>query len=116
MANLHPSTPLKNLIAEAWRSREAFDLRGVGYGKVHWGDGVGVYTEPLDYYFFLAAMVRLTDSRRIVEVGTHHGGSAKALAAGLPDPDHSRIVTFDTTPDGAELLKGHPVITAICED
>jgi len=61
-------------------------------------------------------MVNLTRSRRIVEVGTHQGGSARALAAGLVAPEQSRIVTFDITRDGARMLAGDAVIRAYTVD
>jgi hypothetical protein len=107
--------PLSDIIREAWTRRADFDLRGVAYGRAHWGDE-GIISEPFPYYFFLAGMVNLTGSQRIVEVGTHQGGSARALAAGLTDPAASRIVTFDITTDGARMLADHPVIRAFSMD
>jgi hypothetical protein len=110
------SAPMRDIVAEAWSRRDNFDLRGIGYGRVHWGNLVDVIDKPFPYYFFLAGMVNLTRSRHIVEVGTHQGGSARALAAGLQDPAASRIVTFDITTDGATLLADHPVIRAYSLD
>jgi len=105
------SAALRDVVTEAWSRRGNFNLQGVGYGTAHWGDGA-VISRPFPYYFFLAGMVSLTGSRHIVEVGTHQGGSARALAAGLVNPSESRIVTFDVTPHGAKMLEGHQVIRA----
>lgn len=106
---------MRDIVIEAWSRRGNFDLRGVGYGTAHWGKGAGI-SRPFPYYFFLAAMVNLTGSRHIVEVGTHQGGSAKALAAGLVNPAESRIVTFDVTAYGAKMLEDHAVIRAYAVD
>jgi len=102
---------LRDVVTEAWGRRGSFDLQGVGYGTAHWGDGA-VISRPFPYYFFLAGMVSITGSRHIVEVGTHQGGSARALSAGLVNTSESRIVTFDVTTHGTTILKGHPVIRA----
>src|SRR5438067_11673344 len=98
------TAPLPEIVLEVWRHRNEFNLDGVGYGRAHWGNFSDIIAGPSDYYFFLAAMVYLTSSRRVVEIGTHHGGSARALCAGLQDPSVSRIVTFDINDEGAKLL------------
>jgi len=107
---------LRDFVAEAWALRNEFDLTGVGYGKVHWPDSVDVLTSPFSYYYFLAGAVRLTGARRVVEVGTHQGGSTRALAAGFTDPANSRIATFDITDFGAKMFRDHPVISAFAID
>jgi hypothetical protein len=104
---------LRDFVAEVWALRKDFDLTGVGYGKVHWPDSADVLTSPFSYYYFLAGAVRLTGSRRIVEVGTHQGGSARALAAGFTDVATSRLVTFDITDYGARMFRDHQVIKAL---
>jgi hypothetical protein len=110
------TAPMQDIVADAWSKRDSFDLRGIGYGRIHWGNKADVISHPFPYYYFLAGMVNLTGSRHIVEIGTHQGGSARALAAGLRDPAGGRIVTFDVTTDGAERLSGHPVIRAYSMD
>ena len=109
------TAPMGDIVAEAWHRRVNFDLHGVGYGDAHWGKGEFI-NRPFAYYYFLAGMVNLTGSRHIVEVGTHQGGSAKALAAGLVNPGQSRIVTFDVTRDGAKMLSDRTIIRAYSLD
>ena len=106
------SVPMETLVADAWDLRREFNLENVGYGQVHWGDFKEVLKKPFSYYYFLAGITRLTGARRIVEVGTHQGGSTRALAAGLSEPSRSRIVTFDVTDFGAKTFAGNQVIHA----
>lgn len=91
----------------AWDAGTTFDLSGIGYGQIHWGNMQDVVTKPYQYYFFLAGMVRVTGARKVVEIGTHQGGSALAMAKGFADPDSSRLVTFDITEFGANMFRGH---------
>jgi Methyltransferase domain len=107
---------MKELVEDAWTLRSEFDLSNVAYGKVHWGDMKQIVTTPFSYYFFLAGIARLTQARRIVEVGTHQGGSTRALASGFVDPENSRLVTFDVTDHGARMFKGHQSIRAYTLD
>jgi hypothetical protein len=108
--------PLQSVVTEAWNIGKTIDLTGVGYGRAHWGDGKEVITTPFDYYYFLAGISRLTGARRVLEVGTHQGGSTQALLSGLVAPNESRIVTFDTSAFGAEIFAGHPVVRAYTMD
>jgi hypothetical protein len=110
------SRPLADTIRDAWALRGSFDLAGIGYGRIHWGNRTDRIQTPFPYYYFLAGIVRLLGARRIVEVGTHHGGSTKALAAGLISPTHSRIVTFDPNPEGSRMLSNIPAIHAYALD
>jgi hypothetical protein len=107
---------MKELVEDAWTLRSQFDLSDVAYGKVHWGDMKQILTTPFSYYFLLAGIARLTQARRIVEVGTHQGGSTKALASGFVDPGISKLVTFDVTDYGARMFKGHASIRAYTLD
>lgn len=104
--------PLAEVVDRAWSLRGTFDLGGVGYGRIHWGNFTDSLTDPFPYYYFLAGMVRLTGAQRVVEVGTHQGGSARAMAAAVAAQPGGRVVTFDVTPFGAELLAGHSVVRA----
>jgi hypothetical protein len=106
------SLPLSDIVDRAWRLRETMDLTTIGYGRIHWGNLTDTVTNPFNYYYFLAGLVRLLGVRRIVEVGTHQGGSARAMAAALKGEEQAKIVTFDVTKDGAELLAGHAIIRA----
>lgn len=104
--------PLEDLVDRAWRLGCTIDLPGIGYGRTHWGSGGDVLTAPFPYYHFLAGLVRLIEARRVVEVGTHHGGSARAMAVGMANSPEAKIVTFDIAPDGSEILARHPIIRA----
>ena len=102
----------RDIVEEAWRRGRTFDLSRIGYGRIHWGNKADIVSHPFSYYYFLAGLVNLLGCRRIVEIGTHQGGSALAMAAGLADAAGGRIVTFDITPDGTARFAGHPVIRA----
>ena len=107
---------IRSLVSEAWRVGSQFDLSGIGYGRIHWGNRTDIDSEVQPYYHFLAGMVRVLRAKRIIEIGTHQGGSARAMAAGLFDPENSRVVTFDPNPFAANLFTGHPVIRAYALD
>ena len=110
------SIQLKELIAQAWSLRNEFDLSNVGYGRTHWGDQTQILTTPASYYYFLAGITRVTKARRVLEVGTHQGGSTRAIARGLSEQSGSRVVTFDVTRDGAEMFMQDPVVHAFTMD
>src|SRR5579884_3165402 len=71
---------MEDIVREAWALRTSFDLKNVAYGRIHWGNERDIRTEPFPYYYFLAGIVKLTRAERVVEIGTHQGGSARALA------------------------------------
>jgi hypothetical protein len=100
---------MTDIVTAAWSMRDKIDLTGIGYGRISWGNGQDVITDPFPYYFFLAGMVRLTGASHIAEVGTHQGGSAKAMAAGLGDRP-GKIVTFDVKNEGVNSIGEHPVV------
>ena len=50
---------LPDLVARAWETGRQIDLSSIGYGKVHWESEIDVRTEPFNYYFFLAGLVRV---------------------------------------------------------
>jgi hypothetical protein len=110
------TVPLREIVSSAWQIGKTINLDGVGYGKVHWGEGKQIITSPFAYYFFLAGIVRLTGARSIIEIGTHQGGSTKAILAGIKDLKGSSIVTFDVTPYGAAIFEDHPVVKAYAMD
>ncbi|HEY1663434.1 MAG TPA: class I SAM-dependent methyltransferase [Verrucomicrobiae bacterium] len=103
---------MKELAGRAWSERESFDLSGIGYGQPHWGNTNQPVVAPHPYYFFLAGLVKITGARKIVEVGTHQGGSARAMAKAFPGPTAGKILTFDITPYGSQMFAGHPAIRA----
>ncbi|HXC36329.1 MAG TPA: class I SAM-dependent methyltransferase [Candidatus Acidoferrales bacterium] len=108
---------MKALAKRAWAERESFNLTGIDYGKPHWGNASGSVTaHTYPYYYFLAGLVKITGARKIVEVGTHQGGSARAMAKALEGSEGGKIVTFDITPDGSQLFKQHQSIRAYTSD
>jgi hypothetical protein len=106
------TAPMADIVSTAWNMRDQFDLEGIGYGKIHWGNHEDIVNYPYNYYFFLAGMVRLTGARKIVEVGTHQGGSARAMCKGLIEPEGSKLVTFDVTDEGVKSIGDHPILRA----
>lgn len=106
------SLPMRELVDQAWSLGRTIELPGVGYGRPHWGTDRDIINAPFPYYYFLAGLVRLIEARRVVEVGTHQGGSARAMAVGMANSPEAKIVTFDITPDGSEILAHHPIIRA----
>lgn len=73
---------------------------------------------PPDYYYFLAGLVRSRGYRRLVEIGTHYGGSTMALCRGIPEsetPD-ACVVTIDVTRFNDETLRSIPFLQRIQGD
>jgi cephalosporin hydroxylase len=89
---------LRTLCDTALEAGRTLDLDGCCYGDPHWkGPFVA---KPYDYYYFLAGLVKLSGSSRILEIGTHYGGAIKAMARGLVAPhqrEEARLVTVDVT-------------------
>src|SRR5437764_9936073 len=62
-------------------ARENMDLTDCFYGASH---GSGDFVDhPLDYYYFLAGFVCQLRCSRLLELGTHFGGSIRSMARGL---------------------------------
>lgn len=97
---------LARLADEAWRLGQGMDLSGCHYGPATWAKNITI-TRPSPYYYFLAGFAALIGARSVMEVGTHYGGSALAMAKGLQraNPHGSwRIVTVDVTDLNRERL------------
>lgn len=60
----------------------------------------------------MAGPVRLIEARRVVEIGTQQGGSARAIAVGMANSTEAKIITFEISPDGSGVLVRHPIIQA----
>lgn len=97
--------PLEQIVADACALQDHY--RPVAEGIRYDAGG----TVP--YYPFLAGLAHVINAQRVLEIGTLHGGSALALAAGM---DGGTVVTFDVEPHGAETLAGHPQIRAFTAD
>jgi len=95
------------------------DLSGVLYGMPHGPSGLDptlpADAAPKSYYYFLAGFVREMGCRRILELGTHMGGSARALDRGFSEPfrGDELIVTIDPGRLAVPILSSHPRIRMI---
>ena len=109
------SAPLENVVRSAWEVGKTIDLAGIGYGRIHWGNLKDVRPEPVPYYFFLAGLARLCGAMRICEIGTHSGGSARALRRGMSSTQ-ADLVTIDMTEISDPQLVGERGIRKIVGD
>jgi cephalosporin hydroxylase len=94
-----PSLPLAEGVRQAWEIGQKIDLTNIMYGPVHWKGAEMFRTNPEPYYYFLAGFVRHHKCSRILEIGTHFGGSIRAMQRGI-DPeltDKSQLLTVDLT-------------------
>jgi hypothetical protein len=111
-----PKTPpLDVMIREAWVVGQGIDVSDVGYGPAHWGDGKQFHDAAIPYYSFLAGLIRTQACARILEVGTHHGGSIQSMIRGMADPASARVVTIDIT-DINSSLHAIPCLTKLTGD
>lgn len=72
-------------------------------------------TRPEPYYPFLAGFAETQEIQTVLEIGTHTGGSALALAAGMRDRPRPILVTVDVAAR-APSLAGHPSIIPVVGD
>lgn len=101
---------MQKLIEDAMKIGLEIDLTGCEYG-VHTRTGIQVGTPK--YYYFLAGLARLVGAKRIVEIGTFHGGSAKALSRGAPEAE---VVTVDVSRRAVGAFMEFPNITQVFGD
>lgn len=109
-------TRLPDLVRAAWDAGQEIDLAGVGYGRIHWGDRQQIRTQPDAYYYFLAGLARILRAKRAIEIGTHCGGSARALWSGIADEEKGLIVTVDITRESDEHLAAYSRIKKVVGD
>lgn len=107
---------LPEIIQTGWDVGSEIDLEGIGYGRIHWGNHKDVKETPGNHYYFLAGLVKAFGFKRILEIGTHCGGSTRAMREGFADQDSSRIVTMDITRESNKYLKKLPNIVKIVGD
>lgn len=110
------TAPLEEIIRCAWKIGRTFDLAGIGYGRIHWGNFKDTITDPFPYYFFLAGITRYCSATRICEIGTHWGGSTRALRRGVPWGTKANIVTIDISRKSDPQLAGEDGIRKIVGD
>jgi len=89
---------LESIVKEAWLAGRTIDLAGIQFGPSFPGfKDKGFVPGPYPYYYFLAGLVRSQGCNRILEIGTHFGGSGLAMLRGIADPVKANLVTIDTT-------------------
>jgi cephalosporin hydroxylase len=73
---------------------------------------------PTNYYYFLAGLVRSQGMTRILEIGTHFGGSIMSMSRGLNKKDRpqSKLVTVDIEHKNRDGFKEYPHIERITGD
>src|SRR5262245_6348416 len=93
---------------------EHIDLTGCSYGKPNW---TGPYIDgPQPYYYFLAGLVALSRSSRVLELGTHFGGAIFSVARAMAHRERgmpSEIVTVDLRARNAEAFRTNPAVTQL---
>ncbi|MCK4463380.1 MAG: class I SAM-dependent methyltransferase [Candidatus Omnitrophica bacterium] len=79
----------------AMREGLKIDLSGCNYGETT--GPCRFIKRPTNYYYFLAGLVRSQRMTRILEIGTHFGGSIMSMSRGLNKKDipKSKLVTVD---------------------
>jgi len=87
---------LESIVKDAWLAGRQIDLAGVQFGPSFRGwQETGFVPGPVPYYYFLAGLVRSQGCSRILEIGTHFGGSALSMLRGIGDPSKAKLVTVD---------------------
>jgi hypothetical protein len=104
---------IQNLAKIAWAAGERHDMSGLHYGRHHNLDGA--LLGPAPYYRFLAGLVDVSGARRILEIGTHEGGSARAMLAGARGRQPT-LLTIDMENNSALQLEGAEGVSRIISD
>lgn len=115
MQNL-ANTSLPDIVHQAWDVGSKIVLDGIGYGRIHWGNNKDIKTTPGNHYYFLAGLVKAFDCSRILEIGTHCGGSTRSMREGFSNQDDSLIVTLDITRESNKYLRGLNNVVKIVGD
>lgn len=106
---------LRDIVNQAWSAGQKFDLPDAVYGPAHWEGGERFGNKPYPYYFFLAGFVSTQRCKRILEIGTHFGGSTLAMLRGVGGNGGAHIVTADIF-DLNKKLHETPGITKLTGD
>jgi hypothetical protein len=106
---------LEDIVKAAWVTGQDLNLTGLGYGRIHWGNQTDISHTPQSYYYFLSGIVRMLGFSRILEIGTHCGGSTLAMFSGVGDRQ-AEIVTVDITSEGDPYLQPYSQIRKITGD
>ena len=98
-------------------AKHNIDLSRCYYGQHH-GDGK-FYDRPFTYYFFLAGFVAQLRYSRILEIGTHFGGSIFSMARGIEHAglrQSGEIVTVDLRDRNSKQFRANPRVKRILGD
>jgi cephalosporin hydroxylase len=98
-------------------AKRKINLSGCYYGKPHWK---GPFVDkPYSYYFFLAGLVAQLRCSRILELGTHFGGSIFSMARGVEYSGLAKsaeIVTVDIKDSNSEAFRANEMVTRFLGD
>lgn len=104
---------IRTAVAAAYSWGRDIDLSGCDYGPTTQGS----YAGPESYYRLLAGLARMTGARRIVEIGTHFGGGARALADGQQAAGLTpNVLTFDVEDRAGTPILGHDGVHRVLAD
>lgn len=100
---------LRSLVSAAWTRGRSIDTSQCLYG--------GGRNEHMAYYSLLAGLTNVLSAKRVLEIGTCHGGSACAFDKGFdPNCVSSVLVTVDIEDRGFTNLADHPRIKRIVDE
>jgi predicted O-methyltransferase YrrM len=100
------------LLRQVFSYGKMMDLTGACYGPASWTVGKFITTTS-PYYFFLSGLCKFLNFSKVIEVGTHYGGSTLAMLRGIQDQTDHKIVTIDVTNLNEEILNALPAIARI---
>lgn len=89
---------IEAIVDTAWQTGQGIDLSGVVFGPAlpNWKNPK--FTDVAHpYYYFLAGFVRSQACNRILEIGTHYGGSGLSMLRGVAEPGEARVLSLDIT-------------------
>ena len=110
------SDNLKSICEQAMKVGLKIDLTGCNYGET---TGSRYFLKrPTNYYYFLAGLVRSQKMARVLEIGTHFGGSIMSMSRGLDKEDmlKSKFVTVDIQYKNQDGFKEYSRIERITGD
>jgi len=105
---------LQEICTNAIQAGHDIDLTGCNYGPHKRTNQIlGIQM----YYYFLAGLVRSLGLKKILEIGTSHGGSILAMARGCGiDAPGVKLVTVDKKDIAGEALVSQNQITRLLGD
>lgn len=104
---------IRTALAAAYSWGRDVDLSVCDYGPTTQGS----YAGPESYYHLLAGLARMTSARRIVEIGTHFGGGARALAEGQQAAGLTpNVLTFDVEDRAGTPILDHDGVHRVLAD